>query len=709
MEGYGMAAQTTSQGKRVKPIRLGIDIGGTFTDLFAYNESTGEIFITKSLSTPPDFVEGVMNAIKKVNIDLSLVHDFIAHGSTIADNAIIERKIPRIALLTTEGFRDLIFLGRLHRERLYDLQWDRPSQFRPIIRRRDIYEVRERIGSSGEVIIPLDKEYVERIAREIIGKYDAYAICYINSYVNEIHEKETKQILLKAAKEKGYDRVYVTASHEVLKTIRELPRLSTTLMNAILMPIMASYLQNLKNRLALEGFNGDILLFQSNGGVVSAEAAMQKPVYVMTSGPVAGVIASMAFAKLYGLEKVLSFDMGGTTAKASTIVDGSPFITTEFQFEWDLPIAVPMVEMSEVGTGGGSIAWVDVGGMLKVGPISAGSIPGPACYGRGGVEPTIVDAQVVLHRLNPEAVLGGEVKIRKENAIKAIREKICEKLGLEVFEAARGIIGIANTSMAEACKKVTLRKGYDTREFVMIAFGGAGPMHACEIAEELGIRKIIVPIYPGVFSSLGMCLSDLMQDELSTILRTLDEIDINELNDLISQLEGKVMSQLLKQGVKTIETISYAKMRYIGEAIGKELTILLKTGKSPIVNLQDCRERFEKLHYDMYGFNVPGEKIVLTDLIVRGVGFISKPAFREYPLHEPQDIPQEAVVGEREVYFSETNAFEKVRVYKRERLKSGNLICGPTVIEEETSTIIVPPHWQAYIDKYRNVVISKEE
>jgi len=475
------------------------------------------------------------------------------------------------------------------------------------------------------------------------------------------------------------------------------------------MPIMASYLRKLKDRLALEGFYGDMLLFQSNGGVVSAELAMQKPVYVATSGPVAGAIASMAFAKLYGLEKVLSFDMGGTTAKASTIIDGAPFITTEFQFEWDLPIAIPMVEVSEVGTGGGSIAWVDIGGMLKVGPVSAGAIPGPACYGRGGVEPTIVDAQVILHRLDPEAILGGEVKIRKENAVKAIQERICKKLNLEIIEAATGIIKIANTNMAEACRKVTLRKGYDTREFIMIAFGGAGPMHACEIAEELGIRKIIIPIYPGVFSSMGMCLSDLIQDELSTILKVLDEIDVNELNSLVSQLENKIISQLLGQGAKTIETIGYAKMRYIGEAIGKELTILLKTGKSFITDLQDCRERFEKLHYDMYGFKVPGEKIILTDVIVRGVGFISKPVFKEYTLHKSQDIPQEAVVGEREVYFIETDTFEKVKVYKRERLRSGNLIDGPTIIEEESSTIVVPPYWQASIDKYRNVLLSGKE
>jgi len=687
-------------------IRLGIDIGGTFTDLFAYNEVTGEIIVSKVPSTPPDFVDGVIDVIKDAKIDLKVVYEFIGHGSTIADNALIERKIPRIALLTTEGFRDIIFLGRLHREKLYDLQWDKPSQFRPIVKRRDIIEIKERTGPNGEIIIPLDKEQVRRVANKIVPGYDAYTIFYINSYTNPTHEMETKRILEEVAREKGIETVYISASYEILRTIRELPRLSTTLINAILMPIIAGYLTKLKQSLKDEGFDGDIILFQSNGGVMRSDLAAQKPVYVATSGPAAGVVASRYLAQFYNLEKVLSFDMGGTTAKTSTIINQEYLITTEFQFEWDIPIAIPMIEMSEVGTGGGSIAWIDKGGMLRVGPISAGSIPGPACYNRGGTEPTIVDANVVLHRLNPRATLGRRIKIDKEKAIEAIREKVGDVLGLDLIEAAMGILKIANTNMAEACRDVTLRKGYDSREFTLVAFGGAGPMHACDLARELGIRKIIIPWFPGVFSALGMCISDLMHDRVMSILKPLDEIDLAKLNDIVVSMESEVKKELVEEGVKedNIRIIRYGRMRYIGEAIGKELIVQMPSGRINVEDLNYCREHFEKVHNEMYGFMVPGEPVVLTDIIIRGIGLTKKIEFKKYPLAE--EVPTNSIIEEREVYFEEIGHFEPVKIYRREKLKHGNLIDGPAIIEEETTTTVLKPDCQAYIDEYKNIIIK---
>jgi len=687
-------------------IRLGVDIGGTFTDLFAYNESTGEIIVSKVPSTPPDFVDGVIDVIKDAKIDLKVVYEFIGHGSTIADNAIIERKIPRIALLTTEGFKDIIFLGRLHREKLYDLQWDKPSQFRPIVKRRDIIEIKERIGPNGEIITPLDKEQVREVANRIIPGYDAYAIFYINSYVNPIHEIETKKILEEVARNKGIETIYVSTSCEILRTIRELPRLSTTLINAILMPIIASYLTKLKYSLKNEGFDGDIILFQSNGGVMRSDLAAQRPVYVATSGPAAGVVASRHLAQLYSLDKILSFDMGGTTAKASTIINQEYLITTEFQFEWDLPIAVPMIEISEVGTGGGSIAWIDKGGMLRVGPMSAGSVPGPACYDRGGTEPTIVDANVILNRLNPKAILGRRIKINREKAVKAIKEKISDTLGLDLIEATMGILKIANTNMAEACRDVTLKKGYDSREFAMVAFGGAGPMHACDIARELGIEKIIIPWFPGVFSALGMCISDLMHDKVLSILKPLDEIDIAKLNTTITNMENEVKKDLIEEGVKkdNIKIIRYGRMRYIGEAIGKELTVQIPSGELTIEDLNHSRKRFEEMHNEMYGFMVPGEPVVLTDIIVRGIGLIEKIKFKKHPF--TREIPTSAIIEKREVYFEEIGDFSPVKIYKRERLKPGNLIDGPAIIEEDTTTTVLKPEYHAYVDEYKNIIIK---
>ncbi|MEM4613822.1 MAG: hydantoinase/oxoprolinase family protein, partial [Ignisphaera sp.] len=473
--------------------------------------------------------------------------------------------------------------------------------------------------------------------------------------------------------------------------------------------IIARYLLKLKCCLRNRGFDGDIILFQSNGGVVRSEFAIQKPVYVATSGPAAGVVASRFLAQLYGLEKVLSFDMGGTTTKASIVINKEYLITTEYQFEWDIPIAVPMIEMSEVGTGGGSIAWIDKGGMLRVGPMSAGSMPGPACYDRGGMEPTIVDANVVLHRLNPNAILGKRIKINKEKAVKTIKEKICDMLGLDLIDAAIGILKIANINMAEACRNVTLRKGYDPREFTMIAFGGAGPMHVCDIIRELGIKKIIVPWFPGVFSALGMCISDLIHERVLSVLKTLDEIETTNFNNILINEENNIKSELQAEGVKedNIKIIRYGRIRYIGEAIGKELTIQIPPGEVTVESLKYVREHFERIHNEMYGFTVPREPVILTDVIIRGVGLTEKIKLKKYPL--TSELPPTAIIEERDVYFEEIGDFLRVKVYQRENLKPGNLIEGPAIIEEATATIVLKPYYNAYIDEYRNIIISLQE
>jgi N-methylhydantoinase A len=683
-------------------IRVGVDIGGTFTDVFVYDEGSGQIRVGKTPTTPPGFVDGVITALAKSNADLSQVGRYIGHGSTIFDNAVIERKIPRVALVTTKGFSDLLEVGRWWRGELYDLQWDKPAQIRPLIKRSDVFVVDERIGFDGKIVAHLNEAEARGVAKEIKARgYESVAIFFINSYANPEHELMMTEIIAQEA-----PGVHITTSTQLIQTIRELPRLYTAVFNACVIPAVRAYLARLTEELRKHGFRGELLVFQSNGGTMRAALAATKPVLIAVSGVAAGVVAARELAANLGIDDLISFDMGGTTVKACLISDGELPITSEYQFEWDMPIGVPMIDMVELGSGGGSIAWLDEGNMLRVGPSSAGSVPGPVCYQRGGTLPTVTDANLVLGRLNPSGLLGGELKLDLESARRVIAEKIGGPLELEVEEAAMGIIRIANTNMTQACRTVSVGRGFDPRDFHMVAFGGAGPMHCAEVAADLQVKQMIIPQDPGVFSALGMCTADFYHDFVQTFVADTRKVDLNKLNGATAKLEALASEELDKDQATVGERMitRFLKMKYLGEPVAKGLEVPIASGQIDDKQISLTRKKFDALHNTRYGFSVPEEPVWLVEIRIRGVKKVERVKFHRW--REKGPSPAKARMGQREVYF-EKRGYLRTQLYARERLNPGNLVVGPAIIEELTSTCVIPPKFTAKVDRLKDLVITK--
>ena len=660
-------------------LRIGVDIGGTFTDVFVYDEASGQIRVSKTPTTPPEYVHGVISALLKAEADLSKADRYIGHGSTIFDNAILERKIPRVALVTTAGFRDLLEVGRWWRGELYDLQWDKPAQVRPLIRRNDVFVIDERVTYDGKVVLPLNQAQALSVAKEIKTRgYESVAIFFINSYANPEHELMMANLI-----SQENPSIHTTTSTGLIQTIRELPRLYTAVFNACVIPAVRVYLTALAEELRSRGFRGELLVFQSNGGTMRAALAATKPVLIAVSGVAAGVVASRELAANLGINDVISFDMGGTTVKACLISNGELPVTSEYEFEWDMPIGVPMIDMVELGSGGGSIAWLDEGKMLRVGPRSAGAVPGPVCYQRGGTEPTVTDANLVLGRLNPSGLLGGELKLNQELAKTAIVEKIGDPLGIGPEKAAMGIIRIANTNMTQACRTVSVGRGFDPRDFYMVAFGGAGPMHSMDVAADLQVKGIVVPPDPGVFSALGMCTADFYHDFVQTFVADIAKADLTKLNDTVQKLESRALEELERDQAKTREKriTRFMKMKYLGEPVAKGLEIQIGSGQIKSRVLSAARKDFDALHSARYGFSVPDEPVLLVELRVRGVKKIEPLKFRKW--REESSSSVSARIAERKVYF-EDRGYISTQVYARGKLTPGNVVTGPAIIEELT-------------------------
>lgn len=685
-------------------LRIGVDIGGTFTDVFAYDEKSGKIRVGKTPTTPPTFVDGVFSALGKAEADLSKAGRYIGHGSTIFDNAVIERKIPCVALITTRGFRDLLEVGRWWRGELYDLQWDKPAQVRPLIKRDDVFVVDERVAFDGKVISPLKESQAQTVAREIKARgYESVAIFFINSYANPEHELMMASII-----KQENPAIHTTTSTGLIQTIRELPRLYTAVFNACVIPVVIAYLTRLKDELRNRGFQGELLVFQSNGGTMRAELAATKPVLIAVSGVAAGVVAAREVAGNLGIQDLISFDMGGTTVKACLVSKSELPVTSLYQFEWDMPIGVPIIDMVELGSGGGSIAWLDEGNMLRVGPKSAGSAPGPVCYQWGGTEPTVTDANLLLGRLNPSGLLGGELKLNVESARTAVKEKIAKPLGVSVHDAAMGIIRIADTNMTQACRTVSVGRGFDPRDFYLVAFGGAGPMHCAEIAANLQVKGIIVPPDPGVFSALGMCTADFYHDYVQTFVGETKQTNLGKLNDAIEKLESLASEELDRDQASSRERKirRFLKMKYLGEPVAKGLEIEIGSGQIDGRKISAARNEFDELHKIRYGFSVPEEPVFLVELRVRGVKSIKRLKFRRWSENSPSSA--KARTGERQACFEHTGYID-TPLYAREKLASGNVVTGPAIIEELTSTCVVPPGFRAKIDRYRNIVITNRK
>jgi len=687
--------------------RVAIDIGGTFTDLVALNEKNGKILNIKVPSTPREPAKAVIKAFQEFlrktnNTDVSV----IVHATTIATNALLGQlnlELPKTALVATKGFRDVIEIGRQRRHELYNLFIQKP---RTLIPRRLRFEVEERTGPKGEILTPLNKNQLESLAKQLENEnVRSVAVALLFSYINQKHEREIGKIL-----NKSLPKTYVSLSSEIAPEYREYERTSTAVVNAVLMPIVSSYLDDLKRKIRKLRVKAPLCIMQSDGGIATKTVVSKKPVSMVESGPAAGVIASAFYGKALGIENILSFDMGGTTAKAGAIKEATPEVVSEYEVAGKVhsgrvvkgsgyPVRYPFIDLAECSAGGGTIAWVDQGKALRVGPISAGAEPGPACYGKGGKQPTITDANIVLGRLNLKYMLGGKMKIYPKLSEKAISKEICRKIQLELTEAASGIIKIANSAMAKILRIVSVERGHDPRDFVLMCFGGAGQMHSCALAEELKITKIIVPHNPGLFSAHGLLAADFRNNLVKAVMKLTDEVEA-----VFQTLELRGAKLLEEQRVPKVNMhfIRQMDLRYFGQSY--ELTIPTSKPFTEKV-LHQTVENFHKEHQAVYGYAVKSEPVELVNVKLVAVGLVEKPKLKEKPLYRKKPL-EEAVIAKRKVFFEQDNCYVETSVYRWERLKAGNVINGPAVIEQYDATTVVYPCWTASVDRFGNVVLS---
>ncbi len=690
-------------------VRLGADIGGTFTDVVLMEED-GAIRILKVPSTPAHpaigFLQGVDRAMQR-NAVAPEALGHLVHATTIATNAIIEGKAARTALLVTSGFRDILEIAYQTRPDLFDLFCDKPP---PIVPRDLCFEVRERLGPGGEVLHPLTEEDVEAAATRIAAAgVESVAICFLHSYQYPLHERRAGDLLRARC-----PNVAVCLSSDVLPEFREYRRASTTAANAALLPIVDTYLGEIDAGLRARELHPTFHVMQSNGGVLAAETARDKPVYIIESGPAAGVIAAAHLGQLAGYRDLISLDMGGTTAKASLVRDGRPRVAPEFEIGAasmpaqgvargrGYPIGTPVLDLVEIGAGGGSVAWVDAGGMLRVGPTSAGADPGPACYGRGGIEPTVTDANLMLGRLDPYYFLGGEMPLSVEAARAAVG-RIAEELRVACIDAAAGIVDIANASMVGAIRLVSTQRGHDPREFTMVAFGGAGPLHANALALQLRIPRVLVPRSPGVTSALGLLIADVEHDFVVTTVQRLGELDYPRLNAIAQDFAERGRALLTRESVppERMTFLRSVDLRYVGQSY--ELRIPLPEGTIASGSEALIGEAFHAEHRRVYGHAAPDEPVELVNVRVTAVGRTEKPALSEL---ETASLPVEAAIRQyRDVCFSAPD-FINGPVYDRYRLGAGARLTGPAVVDEIDSTVVIHPGYAATVDRYGNLLIQ---
>ena len=667
-------------------VRIGIDVGGTFTDATIVDGASGRIFSAKAFTTPADRSHAVIEAIETVMAEAGLARESvrdIVHGSTTGTNALIERTGARTGLLTTAGFRDVLEIGRVMRpmEGIYDMSVDRPP---PLVPRRRCLEAIERIGPQGEIIVPLDVTSVERAAESFARQeVEAVAICFLFSFLNPDHERRAAEIL--ARRLQG---VAISQSHRISPEYREYERASTAVINAYLSPVMTDYLDRLNARIA--NLFGDARLFviQANGGATTVEAARSSAVATVNSGPAGGVVAAAWYGRRHQRERIVSVDMGGTSFDIGLIEHGMSQVTTEGSFQ-GLPVKLPILDLHIIGAGGGSIAWIDSGGALNVGPRSAGAQPGPACYGRGGSEATVTDANLVLGRLDPLSFHGGRTVLDRA-AAKAATTVLADRLGLTLEETALGIIKVVNANMVKGIATVTVQRGIDVREFALLSFGGAGGLHAIDLARELEMSEAIIPPLPGVFSAIGLLVADVRHDfvtALGGIITT--AADANELERKFQGMEGDARQSLRAEGFpeEAIRLVRSADLKVAGQTY--ELTVRLP-GPSPLTSngLSALVDAFSRLYRERYAFFFEGEPIELVNLRVAALG-VNDPL--ELPSLRPQGISS-AETGRniRPVYF-EKLGYVETAVLKRDSLRPGMKLPGPAVVEEATSATLIPP------------------
>jgi len=677
-------------------IRLAADIGGTFTDIAVFDDKSGRLTFGKALSTPERLVDGISAGVEKANSDYRAAGLFL-HGSTVAINTILERTGAKTALVTTEGFRDVYEIGRINRPDAYNLFFQKHV---PLVERALCFEVKERVRADGEELIALDEQGLAALGDRLdkLG-IEAVAIMFINSYANGEHEARAKAIL-----SKRHSGMFVSASHELSQEYREFERCSTVAANAYIGPKVRRYVGEIDDHIRKAGFHGSFLIVQSTGGLYENVQAQTQCVRMLESGPAAGVIGTQALCHTLGIKNAIAFDMGGTTAKAGVIYKGEALTTGAALiggYDKALPVQIAMMDIFEVGTGGGSIARVE-DGALRVGPQSAGAQPGPACYGQGGAEPTVTDANLVLGRLGADRFLGGEMKLDVKAAERALL-RVGKPLGMSATQAADGILRIAATTMSYAVKGVTTERGLDAGDFVLVAYGGAGPLHAVQVAREIGIRNVIVPGAPGVFSAFGMLFSDLRYDYVRTSLMQLSEAPFAQIEKVFRELEQQGRDAIAATSVKPHKiTVKRAfDMRYVGQehAVTVELPMSVFTRQ----DRKAIKRHFDEMHELRYGTSAPAERAEIVSLRATVTGLMKKPP-QEKIKKGASAPPKSAFAGKRPVSFD--GRFRDAPTYRRAELLAGNKIKGPALIEEHASTTVLMPGDRLTVDAYGNLVIA---
>ncbi len=688
--------------------RVGVDIGGTFTDI-VFLDADGHIHTKKVSSSVDDYaraiVEGLRELFRETGLSGSDVGE-ILHGTTVGSNAILELKGAKTGLITTKGFRDVLEIRRLRMPRLYDLRWEKPP---PLVERYLRREVDERVNGRGEVVTPLDPSDVERVLDRLLAEgIEAVAVCLLNAYANPLNERAIREIVRRRA-----PGLPCCVSSDVLPEIKEYERTSTTVINAYVMPIVQRYLTTLREGLAEIEARAPLLIMQSNGGLMSAEAAASLPMHIIESGPAAGVVGSQALARRMELPKVLTFDMGGTTAKASIIENGEVSRSSEIEVGGGILVGarlltgagyllrVPAIDLAEVGAGGGSIVWIDPGGSLRVGPRSAGASPGPVSYDLGGTEPTLTDANIILGYLNPAYLCGGAVKLNAERSQAVFADRIAGPLGLPVAEAAYGAHLIAASNMIRAIRAVSSERGRDPREYVLFAFGGNGPLFAAAMARALEVRRIVVPLAPGLFSSFGLLYSDVQHHYVRTYRRRTRGVDLDELNAIWTRMDADARAQLAAEGFSgaAARIRRLVDLRYHGQSF--ELTIPVATARVDPPAIAELEEAFGREHERTYGHRAgPGEPMELVNLRVIADGIPDRP---RVPDRVRIDRPGDPLPNRR-VYFGPEGGWVDTPVLRRPDLAT--LRPGPCIVEEYDATCLVPPQAQAALDGLGNIVLT---
>lgn len=681
--------------------RLGIDVGGTFTDVCLFNETSGEILIYKLSSTNKDpstaIIDGIHQIIEENKLSKNDIN-YVVHGTTVGTNTAIQRTGAKTGLITTDGFRDVLEIARQTRPSLYDLHQDKPKQ---LVDRRYRQEVSERILYDGSVYQEIDKAKAQKVLAGLVEEdIESIAVCFLHAYINPTHEQIIKQMI-----QEKYPDIYVSISSEVLPEYREYERFSTTVLNSYVGPVVSDYINRFETNLKASGINVNPYISQSSGGIMSTTVTKNNPVRTALSGPSAGVSGAIYVSELSGFNNIITLDMGGTSTDVCLIQDLNINIATGKEVA-GLPVNLPMVDIHAVGAGGGSIAWIDSGGVLKVGPQSAGAEPGPVCYGLGGEEPTVTDANILLGRLNPEKILGGKMSVDYKGAQGAVDKKLAAPLNMNNNDVAQGIIKVTNSNIMRAIRVISVERGHDPRDFTLVAYGGAGPLHAVEVAKELGMRTVLIPESPGILSALGLLVTDLKMDFGQTKIM---EATIENIKDMVQELKAldeKANEWFEEENVpKEHRSVSRSlRMRYKGQ--NYELTVDLESELTNESDLQQVINAFHDAHEKRYGYANHDEIVQIVNFRLIALAEKESIVVKKHP--EATQFGQ-GIKDVRKVYFEEVDKFVETKIYDRQLIGVGETINGPCIIEQLDTTIVVPPDTTATMDSYRNIILNIEE